>query len=319
MRSLLLLALLMGTGCASTLSSMQTAKPLARGQFQVSGAMGVFVPASQIVTLVDEGIQQGKAIKKSIDNDQRYELSEQDAQRLLGVGMALAVAPPGTANELMVRAGLLESNRLDAGLRLSSTSVRLDTKLRLAHGGDPDDSLLPDYRRHSYDLAIGVGVARHIFNSYVLDALEIVKIDEFSRWDVEVPVYLSMDLGDIFKVYAAPKYIFSHTSLDAKLVDYSLAGKDVSGFDLTLPASVSSHFYGASMGLALGYKYVHVYAEITAGYSYCRPVIFGQQRDLGGVTLYPSIGIAIKNPLPLGTGGFRPDSPVSPESPVSIP
>lgn len=319
MRLLLALVLLTATGCASTLSTMQTAKPLARGQFQVSGAVGAFVPAGQLITLVDEGIAQGRVIKKNIDSGEPYHLPEDQARRLLDVGMALAVAPPGPAHELMIRAGLLESNSLDVGLRLSTSSLRFDTKVRLAHGGDAEDSALPDYRRKSYDIALGVGLSRHRFQSPVLDALELVKVDDFSRWDLEVPVYLSMDLGDIFKLYAAPKYIYSRTSLDAKLVDYSQSGKDVSGFDLALPAQVASHFYGASVGFALGYKYVHLYAELTAGYTDCRPVIFGERRDLGGVTLYPSVGLAFKNPLPLGARVVHPDSPSNQEIPAIVP
>jgi hypothetical protein len=319
MRPLLLLALLTATGCASTLSTMQTAKPLVRGQFQVSGAVGAFTPVGQLGTLLDEGIRQGKAIRDTVESGQPYHLEEAEAQRLLGVGLALAVAPPGVANELMIRTGLLESNTLDLGLRLSTTSLRLDGKVRLAHGGDPEDSSLPDYQRKSYDLALGVAYSRHIFKSPVLDALEIVQIDEFSRWDLEVPLYLSMDLGDVFKLYAAPKYIYSRTSLDSKLVDVSQAGQDVTGFDLSLPAEVTSHFYGASVGIALGYKYVHVYAELTGGYTDCRPVVFGQQREMGGVTLYPSIGIAFKNPLPLGRQASRPETPPAPQNPVSVP
>ncbi|HYO60002.1 hypothetical protein [Archangium sp.] len=308
MRLPVLLALLTATGCASTLSTLQTAKPLARGQFQVSGAVGFFTPVGQLGALIDEGIVQGRSIKEIVESGQPYQLPEAEAQKLLGVGMALAVAPPGPANELMIRTGLLEANTLDVGLRLSTTSLRLDGKVRLAHGGDPDFSTEPDYRRKSYDLAIGVGVSRHLFKSSVLDVLEIVKIDEFSRWDVEVPVYLSMDLGDIFKLYAVPKYIYSRTSLDSKLVDISQSGQDVTGFDLALPARVSSHFFGASLGFALGYKYVHLYAELTGGYTDCRPIIFGQRRDLGGVTLYPSVGIAIKNPLSLAALASRSDS-----------
>ncbi|HZH17759.1 MAG TPA: hypothetical protein VE057_25630 [Archangium sp.] len=318
MRLLLLLVLLTATGCASTLSTMQTAKPLAQGQFQVSGAVGVFTPVGQLGTLINEGIRQGEAIHDTVRSGAPYHLEESEAQRLLGVGMALAVAPPGPANELMIRTGLLESNTLDVGLRLSTTSVRFDGKVRLVHGGTPEDSSLPDYQRKSYDLAIGVGYSRHLFKSPVLDALEIVKIDEFSRWDLEVPVYLSMDLGDIFKLYAAPKYIYSRTSLDSRLVDVSQEGQDVSGFDLSLPAEVTSHFYGASVGFALGFRYVHLFAELTGGYTDCRPVVFGQRRDLGGVTLYPSIGIAFKNPLPLWGRGSRSNSPVTPENPVSI-
>jgi hypothetical protein len=301
MRPLLLFILLLTTsGCATTLSTLQTAKPLARGQFQVSGAMGVFAPVGQLATVIEQGVTQGKVIRRTVESGEPYHLAEEDAQRLLGVGLALAVAPAGVSNELMIRTGLLESHTLDLGLRLSTNSVRFDGKVRLLHAGDPEDVPLEDTQRKSFDVALGAAISRHLFKSPVLDTLEVVKIDDFSRWDVEIPLYMSMDLGDIFKLYAAPKYIYSRTRLDQKLVDYSRAGQDVTGFDMALPAQVSSHFYGASVGFALGYKYVHLYAELTAGYIDCRPVLFGQQRDLGGVTLYPAIGIAFKNPAPLG-------------------
>ncbi|MBM7116127.1 hypothetical protein [Archangium primigenium] len=311
MRTALLLALLLSTGCASTLSTLQTAKPLARGQVRVSGATGVFVPAGQLGSLISQGISEGRAIRDAVAGGKPYHLDEREAQRLLGVGVALAVAPPGPSNELMIRTGLLASHGLDVGLRLSTTSLRFDAKARLAHGGDAeDDDSLPDYRRKSYDIALGAAVARHLFKSPVLDALEIVQINDFSRWDLEVPLYLSVDVGDVFKLYGAPKYIYSRTSLDSKLVDYSRGGQDVSGFDLGLPARVSNHFMGASVGVALGFRYVHLYAELTGGYSHCRPVLFGQARDLGGVTLYPAVGIALQNPRPWGARARRSASEV---------
>jgi hypothetical protein len=295
MRLFSLLALLAATGCASSLSSLQTAQTLAPGQFQVSGGLGVFVPAGQLATLAAQGIKQGQAVYDAVQSNDAYTLSEEDAVTLLTAGAALAVAPPGTNNELMVRAGVVDN--VDLGLRLTTSSVRLDGKWRLAHGGNASP-LLREYERTSLDLALGLGVSRHLFKSPVLDALEVVKMDDFSRYDVEVPLYLSVDVGDIFKAYAVPKYIFSRTHMDEKLVDFSQDGKDLTGFDVALPVRVNSHFGGATLGLALGYKYVHVYAELTAGYTHCRPSFFGQERDLGGVTLYPAIGLAIRNLAP---------------------
>jgi hypothetical protein len=295
MRLFPLLALLALTGCASSLSSLQTAKPLAPGQFQASAGMGVFVPAGQLTTVAQQGITQGRAVYDAIQKEESYALSEEDAVTLLTAGAALAVAPPGTNNELMVRAGLVEN--LDVGLRLTTSSVRLDGKWRLAHGGNASP-LLREHERTSLDLAIGLGVSRHLFKSPVLDVLEVVEMDDFSRYDVEVPLYLSFDVGDIFKAYAVPKYVFSRTRMDQKLVDFSQDGKELTGFDVVLPARVNSHFAGATLGVAVGYKYVHLYAELTAGYTHCRPSFFGQERDLGGVTLYPAIGLAIQNLAP---------------------
>ncbi|QDE90791.1 hypothetical protein BHS06_18490 [Myxococcus xanthus] len=291
MRILPLLLLALTPGCASTLSTQQTARTLAPGQVQVTGGMGAFVPVGALVRVVDAGIEQGEAARDAVVNDRPYTLSEEDQQELLTAGVALMVAPPGVNPELMVRVGVVD--RLDVGLRYSGISLRGDLKFQLAHGGDEVGRYL-ELGQRSFDMALGVGVSKHFFSSPALDVLEVVEMNDFSRYDVEVPLYLSADWGDVFKLYAAPKYIYSRTRLDARLVDYSQQGKPVSGFDARLPATVGSHFVGSTLGIAVGYRYVHLFAEVTGGYFRSRPQLFGMERNLGGVTVMPSVGLAIR-------------------------
>jgi hypothetical protein len=291
--SLFLLSL--ATGCASNISTLQTAKPLARGQFQFSLGAGAFVPVGQIGQAIDLGIDTGKELKNRVENGESVAIDEELQQRMLTSGVALAVAPPGTVNELMIRAGLADD--LDVGFRYSGISMRLDTKFRFLHVGDGAD--VPENKRQSFDMAIGLAGSRHSFKSPVLDLLKIVQIDDFKRYDVEVPLYISKDWGDILRLYAAPKYIYSRTSLDAKLINFAEQGKDVTGFDASLPTNVKSEFVGSTLGLSVGYKYVHVFAELTGGYTYCRPNLFGARRNLGGATFYPAVGIAFRNLAPL--------------------
>jgi hypothetical protein len=300
-----LLALALVTGCASNLSTLQTAKPLARGQFQVSLGAGAFIPAGQIVDVVDVAIDEGKRIKKQVQNNEKVNLTEEDQQRLLSAGLALAVAPPGLVHEFAIRAGLADD--WDVGLRYSGISWRLDTKVRILHSGDGEE--VPENQRRSVDVAVGLAGARHLFKSPVLDVLEIVQIDDFSRWDVEIPLYVSTDFGDILRLYAAPKYVLSRTKLDEKLINFAEQGKDVTGFDVGLPARVKSEFVGSTFGVSLGYKYVHVFAEVTGGYNFCKPEVFGQRRNLGGVTIYPSVGIAFRNLAPKRPAQQAPQGP----------
>lgn len=281
---------LLAPGCATTLSTMQTARPLAPGQVQVTGGMGVFLPVGNLIRVVDTGIDQGEEARDAVEEDRPYTLSEEAQQKLLTAGVALMVAPPGVNPELMVRVGVVD--RVDVGVRYSGISLRVDGKVLLAHGGDAG---------RSYDVALGLGAARHFFSSPVIDVLEVVEMGDFSRYDVEVPLYVSADYGDVFKLYGAPKYVYSHTRLDARLVDYSKQGKPVSGFDATLPATVGSHFFGSTVGMALGYRYVYLFAEVTGGYVRCKPNLLGAERQLGGVTFYPAFGLAIR------TGGPEPE------------
>ncbi|NBD11034.1 MULTISPECIES: hypothetical protein [Corallococcus] len=307
MRTLPLLSLGLLVGCATPLSTMQTAKTLSPGQVQVTGSMGVFIPVGTLATVVDVGIDQGREAKRAVDEGRPYTLTEEDQQRLLTAGLALVVAPPGTNPELMVRVGVLDG--LDLGGRYSGNSLRFDGKARLAHGGG--DS------RRSYDLALGLGVSKHLFSGAALDVLEVVHLGDFDRWDVEVPLYLSAEYGDVFKLYGAPKYVFSHTRMDPQLVDISQGGTPVTGFDVSLPTEVNSHFVGSTVGFAVGYRYVHFYAELTGGYVFCKPNVFGARRDLGGLTFLPSIGLAFRSPERRSSAVPAPGAPglVAPPSP----
>ncbi|RKG80127.1 hypothetical protein [Corallococcus terminator] len=306
MRSLPVLLLLglasVTVGCATPLSTMQTAKTLSPGQVQVTGSMGVFVPVGTLVDVVDVGIDQGREARDAIEEGRPYNLSEEDQQRLLTAGIALVVAPPGVNPELMVRVGIVDG--LDLGGRFSGNSLRFDGKVRLAHGGEA--------KNRSYDLALGLGVSKHLFSGAVLDVLEVVQLGDFNRFDVEVPLYLSAEYGDVFKLYGAPKYVYSHTRMDPQLVDFSQQGAPVTGFDVSLPTSVSSHFVGSTVGFALGYRYVHIYAELTGGYVICKPDLFGAKRNLGGVTFQPSIGLAFRSP------GARPPASAAPAAPGTV-
>ncbi len=288
---LVVLALLLGTGCASNLSTLQTARPLARGQLHVSVGAGAFVPLGQIAEVVDIGIDQSDNLLDAADSGEPVQISVEEQQRMLTAGIALAVAPPGGLTEFMIRAGVLDN--FDVGLRYSGISLRLDGKYRFFHRGGGEE--VPELRRRSFDMALGVGVARHFFKSPALDLLKLVEIDDFSRYDVEVPLYLSADYGDIFKLYAAPKYVYSRTSMDQKLIALAEEGSGGSGGQVLLPSRVHSHFAGSTVGFAVGYKYVHFYAELTGGYTFCRPLVLGEQRNLGGVTFYPAVGVAYRS------------------------
>ncbi|MFP2911989.1 hypothetical protein ACLESD_44600 [Pyxidicoccus sp. 3LFB2] len=288
---LLALGLALTPGCATTLSTMQTARTLDPGQVQVTGGLGVFVPVGNLIRVVDVGIDQGREARDAVDDGRPYALSEEDQQRLLTAGVALMVAPPGVNPELMVRVGVVD--RVDVGLRYSGISLRADAKVLLLHGGREEGGRMEADQR-SYDVALGLGAARHFFSSPVLDVLEVVQMNDFSRYDIEVPLYVSADFGDIFKLYGAPKYVFSRTRLDERLVDYSRQGAPVSGFDAALPATVDSHFWGATAGMSLGYRYVYLFAELTSGYVVCNPNLFGLERKLGGVTFFPSFGLAVR-------------------------
>jgi hypothetical protein len=263
------------------------------GQVRVAGGTGVYVPLGPALSIVQQGIDQARAIADAQARGEPYSLSAQAREELLTAALALAVMPPWLGWELSARTGVWK-DRMDVGLRYSVNALRIDAKYRLLHRGDgPEVSAL---RRRSFDLAVGIGGSRYLFDNPVLEALEYIDLGDFSRWDLEAPILVSVDLGDVLKLYGGLRYVFSSTSLDARLVGYAAQASDVTGADLNLPRLVRTHYAGGVAGLAAGYRWVHVMAELNGGYTFCNPILFGQRRALGGPTVYPAVGIAVKLP-----------------------
>jgi len=289
--SALFLLGLVAPGCATTLSSFQTAKPVPPGHVEVNGGTGLYIPLGTAIHVIGIGVDQAKKAIDAASNQRQYNLTEADQQDLLTAGIALAVMPPANTYEMSIRTGIVDN--LDMGLRYSVNAVRLDAKFRFLHQNF-DGPEVPEDSARTFDMALGVGGAKYLFDSPVLDALEFVQMGDFSRWDVEVPLYLSWQWGEYFRLYGGPKYVYSRTSFDERLVNTSEQASNITGLDLSLPSTVTMQFVGATAGLMVGYKYVFLMLELTGGYTFCAPVVLGQRRDLGGVTLFPAAGIAIR-------------------------
>ena len=286
--------LLLSTGCATNLSSLQTARPIKRGQVEVQGGLGAYANLGPMVALVGEAIHHAGKAKEAAENQTTYEVTEEEIERAAVAGIGIAIFPPSQGWQIAARTGVLEEN-MDVGFRYSGNALRFDTKYRYYHWGEKREEI-PDYKRPSIDLAVGLGVSKFTFDNPVFKALEYIRLDDFSRWDIDATLYSSFDFGDIFKLYLNPKYLWSRTSFDPTLVNISKQATNIAGTDLRLPSTVLMHFVGMSVGVAAGYKYAHLYVELTSGYTICRPKIAGEERRLDGVTLYPSIGLGLKFP-----------------------
>lgn len=288
------LLLAIGTGCATNLSTLQTAKPIRRGQVEVQGAVGAYANLGPIVGLVGEAAHHAIKAKEAAENKEQYELTEEEIEAAATAAFGIAIFMPSTGYQVSARTGILKDD-MDIGLRYSGNAVRVDSKYRFYHWGVETEDV-PMHKRTSVDVAVGLGVSRFIFEHPAFKALEYIRLDDFSRWDIDATLYSSFDFGDIFKIYLTPKYLWSRTSLDPTLVNISRQASNIAETDLRIPSTVYMHFIGASGGIAAGYKYAHLYLELTSGYTICRPKVAGKERRLDGVTLYPAVGLALKFP-----------------------
>jgi hypothetical protein len=278
--------LLLLSGCATTLSTMDTARPTPVGHVRANAALGLYVPAGAALEIIDTGTDLADRAKRL---DAR--LTPEEAETLYEAALTGMLMPPAPLQEFMIRTGVHED--ADVGLRLATTSVRLDAKYRF-YGADDGHS-----RR---DASIGLGGSKYTFKGLVFDVLDMVDLGNFSRWDFEVPVLYSYERGEWLQAYLGAKYMISFFSYDENLME--LQNRVASHAGLEAPPlehrKSTMHFVGGVGGVGLGYKYAFLFLELTAGYTMARPSIYSfvdretRERKLGGFTLYPSVGLVLR-------------------------
>ncbi|MBI5543958.1 MAG: hypothetical protein HY901_08735 [Deltaproteobacteria bacterium] len=281
-------AVALGTGCATTLSTMDTARTVRPGHVQIHGAYGLHLPVG---SMVKGAVATGEAVADSIESGQ-VAISPEQAQQLYEAGIATALTPPSTQWEMAVRTGLFEN--LDVGLRYSTNALRLDLKFRFLHLGVDDEG-------KSHHMSIGLGASRYLFNNPVFEVLDYLELSDFSRWDLEVPLLYSWEYRRYFVFYTGLKYIYSSLELDENLYEIQKHVTNMADIaPITDHVRSSMHLFGGTVGLGGGWKYVWVYTELTMGYTRLRPHLYSfvdgktKQRNLDGFSIYPAIGIVVK-------------------------
>jgi hypothetical protein len=279
------------TGCASNLAQMQTARALKPGELRMSGGVGWYVPVTQLGSVAGTGVQIAKQGIEAAINQEEFQLSDANKRRLAINSVALQAMPPSPSVQIDARLGVLP--RLDVGLRYSIDAVRADVKLNFWHDGedDPEDG----HPRRSKDLALGFALSKSLLNRAISDPNGLVKIDGFSRWDFEVPLYASIDVSRYFGVYGAGRYRFSTIRFDQHVTTVSDCGcSEVPTRTTTVTASqMVSHFYGATVGIRVGNHRFTWMLELTLGQTNARTRLLDLDVELGGFTLYPATGIAL--------------------------
>ncbi len=277
-------------GCATNLSSLQTAKTLNPGQIRITTGVGGYIPFGQLVNSASEGIKLGaKAAATNADTGKPYVLTADDKEAMGTAAVALALFPPSPMFELSGRVGIIRN--FDVGFRYSVNSLRGDLKLRVHHSGDAEDWDEP--RGRSYDVALGVAVSKYMLGNAIEGKFGGVRLDEFNRWDLEVPVYFNADWNSHIGVYFVPKFLYSRTTMRQTFLEKPCDCAEGSQPEVVTQAKVDMMFYGATMGLRFGGWRVSGMLELTVGQTEASPVLFGKKRSLGGATVQPNVGLAV--------------------------
>jgi hypothetical protein len=273
------------TGCASNLSTLQTAETTPKHHLEVHAGYGAFIPTNAAPHLVKALGMEEDPLKQLVSGHGYPPPTKAQQDELLDTALALALETPGTEWELGARFGLTDD--WDIGGRYSSNDWALDTKYRLWH-------TLPNDRGISQHLAVDVRFVDVDISNPIIDALGYVGLDNFSRYDGEFGLLYTLNWKDILKVYGGPKYVFTYFEADETLYELTNVASDATGIP-HLVGSVDStmHFFGGVGGLSVGYWRIHGFLELNAGYTLLKPTILGEKRNLSGLTFFPAIGLAV--------------------------
>lgn len=229
------------------------------------------VPASRVVEAVDTSSD----LASRYATDPNYRPSEDEQRRALRAAVGLGLSSPGVNQDFMLRVGVFD--RFDAGLRWSGLAAHVDGKYMFL--GDAN----------SFQGAISLGVSRALYSGFVFDALDALKIGDYSRWNVELPILFGKRLATssgetLGHVWFGPKYVASVYSLDASLKNVGAVAE----------SEGLIHHLGAFGGVALGYKYVFAFVELNVAYMFAKPEILGERTDLGGIVVVPAVGLMLR-------------------------
>jgi hypothetical protein len=258
-----------GSGCAPSLATLQPAHVAPRGHFQVTAGVEFGLPSGSVDDVVESGKRLVTAAQSgAITDEQKWELFDAVAN--------LVASPPSASQHLAIAYTFID--RAEASLRYVGGGFRLGGRYQLLR-----------HEEAPLDLVVGLGVARSTTPIPLGDVLPVLKIDDFTRWTVDVPI-LAGTSREWFRVWFGPRFLYSrfdtHMRLDLYADEVELASFEGSAF-----------YYGAQAGVALGYRKIFLGVELTvvgmtgSATANTMLVIPVRRTDLKGTVTYPAVGL----------------------------
>lgn len=286
LRVLLVLAFAyFSTACAPALSTLHPATITPHKHVDGGAAYGVSAPIAGI----------GRTVGTAKDNAERTQdgepLSDDDRDQIIATSLGLALNPPSFGSQYRVAYGIAPDFEVD--VRYALSAWRIGARYQMIKPGYPADLAG----------SVGLGVSRYVFSFGVPSYLpeEIVKVDDFTRYDIDVPVLFGAS-HDVFHLWGGPKLVASFMSAGVDVcTEYDTTDRECT--ERTTASMDGRAFYLAGQGgAALGYKYVWLAVELTAAYvdvearGKLKTGTIDENRTFhfNDVILYPVVGLIIR-------------------------
>ncbi len=265
-----LVALLLATmGCAPPLSSFQPAHVAPAGQFQAGMGLDVAVPVGTITRTYDAA----KTLSDTAQNG--TPLADGQKLQLFDAGLNLALNPPAVNYHLGLAYTLID--RWEVSLRYAASALRLGARYQvLKHDSAP------------FDLVVGLGVARFSHEFPFGDVIPVLRLEDFVRWQLDVPILIGTS-RDWFRAWVGPRFLA--TRFEAALIlDLEAQPDELANLEGV------GYYVGAQGGLAVGFRWLFVAAELTVARLVGDADLAALDRparsvEIDSVVVYPSFGL----------------------------
>jgi hypothetical protein len=255
-------------GCATALSSFQPAHVPDKGHIQAEIGADVSVSVGSVGSIVHAS--------ETLDHSSAQRaLTDEEKRTILAGGANLGLNPPAVIPHLGVAYSPVE--RWELALRFAASGWRAGVRRQLL-----------DQRESGVDLTVGLGVGRAIFDPPIHSVLDTLTVDDFSRWNLDVPVVIGQQ-GSWFRWWAGPRFVYSHTSQTMTLT------LPIDNVSVTGSMSGQALYVGAYAGVVFGYRSIFLGPELTVvrlfGNANVTALGTTSNIDVGGFVIYPAFAL----------------------------
>lgn len=278
--SSLTIMLSLATGCSTSLTSMTDARAYKPGEVQAVVAYQGNVHSNVLGSLIDAAVSADEEFNK----DSNEPISEESFRTWADTIIMASLFRPAMGPEIQIRAGVYDDfmEGIDLGFKTDLNILKFDAKLQLwgSEDGNQAFSTMLGYAHH---LDVGNKIISYL------------TLTDFSRADFDLQFIYGYQMGDWLKLNIAPHIILSKVTPESKIPDwlYERLPDEIKQYD---PGQFFKtewvQYYGANIGLMLGYKYAFLATDLGMFYMNFKPTVVGQKRDYSGGAFSVALGIS---------------------------
>lgn len=262
-------------GCASPMSTLQTARTTPKGSVDAYIGMGANVSTSLIGSLSDLGKDASDKAKGQIDQGQTPNLTQEDRENIIGAAISYGLFGPAPVAEFGLRYGLLD--RWDVGAAYTSAGFKLETKF-----------MFLSQREDGLDLSLGVAGQRQTYEPPVPGFLkDLFQLEDIKRTNIAFHLLAGQHFGRGAFVYGGPKVVY--TNLELGFIEQISDATENS-----IVVDDSFIMAGGVVGGGLGWKYVFFMLELNALYYNYESTILETPVAVSGIDFYPAVALRVQ-------------------------